>query len=227
MNALRSQIKANNYFDRNVQMFENSNGIPGCIAGYINAYYNMVATLMNKIEEESKKIICLAQKYVDLDNQITRDSYDFLFTQIDELPQESSTQMTEQFVNQPEDYSTSQPKIDSHTTYIPISESNDSYDNTQDSGNALKIIENDDNSRIVFNGNNDIIYEIPMLANDDYNKKINELEEKYKDLLYFDKIAFEDNTIKVIFRHEYFIGMNYDEIKKAILNGDVNNASVI
>ena len=234
MNTLRSQIKGNNYFGRKVQNFKDTSGIPGCIAGYINAYYDVIAALMKKIEEETKQVLCVAQKYVDLDNGMTRDSYDFLFNPVEETQQEAPTEQVEDTPKPPASQQTTQPV---NLPYVNPRPSYGSYpsggsgNTTQEEITVLKEFQNDDNSKIIFKGTGnkvtDISYEISLSIDSNQDEIVKQLEEKYKDLAYFDRIEVENNTIKVIFRPEYFAGMGYDEIKNMILNGEVKNGNVI
>ena len=71
MNNLRDLIQATSFINNfNNQTFRSSEGIPGCIAGYLNAYYDIVGSLLNSLSLETDSVLSYTQAVVDLDNDL-------------------------------------------------------------------------------------------------------------------------------------------------------------
>ena len=242
MNAIRTQIKSNNYGTRSVQIFSDVSGIPGCISGYINTYYNMIAQLMTQIEEQTASILTTAQKYVDLDNGLERISYDFLFEttqkesdKSEEIP--TSTEPDSKPSDKPKEDSSPDDTPKTHNTipgsWQPASQNSQPTDSTPTEKGAeyAVLAENDDNSRILLDVTDTseplIVYEIPLSETADSEAVLKNYEDIYKDLLYFKKITIEDNKVKIMFDANYFKGMSNDEIVATIMNGGKKDENLI
>lgn len=71
MNSIRAMIKSSSFLDSCGNMTcRSTSGIPGCIAGYLNAYYDIVGSLMNDLLLETDSIMSYTQAVVDLDNDL-------------------------------------------------------------------------------------------------------------------------------------------------------------
>ena len=68
MNELKNQIKQSSFLSGLSNMgFRSSEGIPGCIMGYINTYFDIVGSLMNSLSLEADAVISYGQAMVDMD----------------------------------------------------------------------------------------------------------------------------------------------------------------
>ena len=68
MSNLKSKIKNSGFLNRTVHYYpSNPYGVPGCISGYLNKYYNMMGDFMGKLNEEIDAITSIAQSFVDMD----------------------------------------------------------------------------------------------------------------------------------------------------------------
>ena len=79
VNAIKSQIKTSNVYTNKTQVFANTSTIPGCISKYINAYYDVLGELMNKMNQELNSIISLGQAMIDMDNDLSNQAGTILF----------------------------------------------------------------------------------------------------------------------------------------------------
>ncbi len=70
-NTIRNQIKSSGYLSGfGMQGFRSSEGIPGCIGKYLNAYYSLVSSLLSDLSIETESILSYAQAMVDMDDDI-------------------------------------------------------------------------------------------------------------------------------------------------------------
>ena len=73
MNGIRSKIKSSNFLSggsRGSLYSYRTAGIPGCINAYVNAYFDYVGDLMDKLIEETEAIQSVGQVMVDMDNDL-------------------------------------------------------------------------------------------------------------------------------------------------------------
>ncbi|MBP5679198.1 MAG: hypothetical protein J6X28_05205 [Bacilli bacterium] len=71
MNKIRSLVKSSNFVDSFKNLtFRSIAGIPGCISGYLNQYYDIVGSLLNSLTLETDSILSYTQAVVDLDNDL-------------------------------------------------------------------------------------------------------------------------------------------------------------
>ncbi|MBR4179029.1 MAG: hypothetical protein IKR57_06765 [Bacilli bacterium] len=71
VNAIRDQIKTSGFMQGySKPTFSSSTGIPGCLSGYIDAYYNIMYDLMDRVEEQTEAIISYGQSYVEMDTDL-------------------------------------------------------------------------------------------------------------------------------------------------------------
>ena len=69
MNEIRSMVKGSSYLTNlSQQGFRSSDGIPGCIGLYVNAYFEVVNALLTTLALESESVLSYAQAMVDMDN---------------------------------------------------------------------------------------------------------------------------------------------------------------
>ncbi len=73
MNSLRTAIQNSNFLDSlRGQTFRSSQGIPGCIGSYIDAYFDIVGTLMDSLALETESIVSYGQAIADMDMDLSR-----------------------------------------------------------------------------------------------------------------------------------------------------------
>ena len=65
MSSLRTQIKNSNFLNGKTLGFRSSTGIPGCITGYINAYYDIMGQLMDSLVRQTESVMSVGQAIVD------------------------------------------------------------------------------------------------------------------------------------------------------------------
>ncbi len=73
MNGIRSKIKSSNFLSSGSKgslYSYRTAGIPGCINAYVNAYFDYVGDLMDKLIEETEAIQSVGQVMVDMDNDL-------------------------------------------------------------------------------------------------------------------------------------------------------------
>jgi hypothetical protein len=79
MNRLKTLIKNTSCLGGGGKGFKNmgfrsSSGIPGCIMGYINAYLDIVGSLMNSLSLEADAVISYGQAMVDMDEDMKKNA---------------------------------------------------------------------------------------------------------------------------------------------------------
>ena len=71
VNKLRDAIKDSNFLDNSsVITFGGGEGIPGCLAKYVNMYFNLVGKLMKSLANETNAIQSVAQLVIDMDENL-------------------------------------------------------------------------------------------------------------------------------------------------------------
>lgn len=70
MEEIRTQIKNSSFGNFSNYTFRSSSGIPGCIAAYINAYFDIVGSLMSSLTAETDSVLSYAQAVVDYDKEL-------------------------------------------------------------------------------------------------------------------------------------------------------------
>ena len=77
MKDLRKQIKSSGYLSglKNTT-FRSESGIPGCITKYVNAYFDLVSSLLTNLAIESESVISYAQAMVDMDDDMAAGATD-------------------------------------------------------------------------------------------------------------------------------------------------------
>ena len=230
MNKLRSQIKSYNFAGKSVQSFGSPTGIPGCIAGYINAYYNAIGAFMSSLEQETKAVISIAQAYVDMDNDYSAGAEKIGEDQIIVNPNPTSDVIeNEESTEENDDY-------DGGGSYggggyyggggggiIPPASATQSKDNNQQENETISFDLKDGGKLVIDTAGNDIVdlkYKYEYSSAKEANNMYNEILQKYKDKPYVDDIKIDDKSIDVIFKKEYFKDMTIDEIKDKYLLGD-------
>ena len=74
MNNIRSLIKSSSFLGGVSNFgFRSSSGIPGCITKYINAYYDIVGSLLNSISMETESVVSYAEAIVKMDKELAED----------------------------------------------------------------------------------------------------------------------------------------------------------
>ena len=71
MDDLRKQIKSSGYLSslKNTT-FRSSSGIPACISKYVNAYFDLVSSLLTNLAIESESVVSYAQAMIDMDDDM-------------------------------------------------------------------------------------------------------------------------------------------------------------
>ena len=74
MNNIRSMIKSSSFLGGVSNLgFRSSGGIPGCITAYINAYYDIVGSLLNSISMETESVVSYAEAIVKMDKELSEE----------------------------------------------------------------------------------------------------------------------------------------------------------
>ncbi len=213
MNSIRSQISSSNYLSGfGEQTFRSSEGIPGCIGKYLDAYYSMVDSLLTDLSLQTEAVLSYAQAMIDMDKHLAEGAEEL--GDITEVPFEEGDK----------------PQND----YKPPRRTPDYYGGPQNPGGGTPPAETprtelkfkfEDNRRAVLEiENNKIVsfryyykYDTPEEA----TKAYEEILQKYKDLEYFEKLEVQGNGINVIIKKEYLENKTLEEIEKALLEGAV------
>ena len=73
INQIRQQVKQSGFLQGvSHGTFRSSTGIPGCLNGYIDAYYDIMGQLMDLIVEQTEAIMSYGQAYIDMDADLQR-----------------------------------------------------------------------------------------------------------------------------------------------------------
>ena len=71
MNNIRAMVRQTSFVNSfQNQTFRSGDGIPGCIGAYLNAYYDIVGSLLNSISLETDSVLSYVQAVLDLDNDL-------------------------------------------------------------------------------------------------------------------------------------------------------------
>lgn len=71
MNKIRNTIKSNSsLFNLKNINFRSTTGVPGCLASYINGYFELSGALLDKMSQQTEAVMSYAQSIVDMDKDI-------------------------------------------------------------------------------------------------------------------------------------------------------------
>ncbi len=79
MNQIRKSLCSSSVASgHKFQRFRSNTGIPGGLNKYIDAYYDVIGQLMDKLKEETESVVSIAQSMIDMDNDLNTRSADEL-----------------------------------------------------------------------------------------------------------------------------------------------------
>ncbi len=209
MNSIRSQVSSSGYLGGfGEQSFRSSEGIPGCIGKYLNAYFSMVNQLLTDLSLQTEAVLSYAQAMIDMDKHLAEGAEEL--GSIVEVPFEEGAKPQNNYKpprKTPDYYG---PSGNGDKTKPDIKTMKFKFED-----NRKAVIEIEDNKISSFK------YYYEYKTNEEAAKAYDELLKKYKDLEYFDKLEVVGNGINVYIKKEYLENKEFKEIEKALLEGAV------
>ena len=220
MNEIRNQVKNTSFLNnfQNIQL-RSSSGIPGCISGYLNAYFDLVGSLMNSISLETESIVSYAQAVVDLDEDLARG----IVAEDDnsDLTYESEKTTTEKTPTSTKPTTTT-ATIVSGGYPSAVSTGSAVVSNSGVQGKEFVYEFEGFKGSISMNGNSiqNAKFTYSFSSLEEASQKFDEIKEKYKDCEYIKEIRLNGSEIEVIFDEEAFEGISKDDfIEKYFQDG--------
>jgi len=209
MNSIRSQVSSSGYLGGfGEQSFRSSEGIPGCIGKYLNAYFSMVNQLLTDLSLQTEAVMSYAQAMIDMDKHLAEGAEEL--GSIVEVPFEEG--------DKPQN------------NYKPPRKTPDYYGGPSGRGDeptetkTMKFIFKDNRRAVMEIKDNKVTsfkYYYEYKTKEEAAKAYEELLAKYKDLEYFDKLEVVGNGINVYIKKEFLENKEFKDIEKALLEGAV------
>ena len=239
MNKLRELISKSQFLSSNrKQVFSNSSSIPGCIGMYIDAYYNIMGSLMDSLMKETEVVASVACAIDDMSSSLKNEAEKLSVgasSLIEKVTTNDPTSNTNNNTtnnnnnnnnNSSATHRHSWPAV--HHRHNTSSNNNEDNNENETSNPLNKKIEEivkkrSDGSTLHISKNKDKVVELKYVYEfknkEEANSKINEIKEIFKDVDYIDDIKVNDKNIEIIFKDDSYKDMNYDEIIDKYLDG--------
>ena len=218
MNNIRQQVKSSNYLSGyGKQTFRSSEGIPGCIGKYIDAYFSLVNDLLNDLSLQTESVLSYAQAMIDMDKHLAEGAEEL--GDVVEVPFEDGDKPQN-------DYKPPRGTPDIYQNPGNNNGYNPGNGNDQNPPELKELKFNfEDNRHAVLQINGNKIetfryfykYDTPEEASKAYESLLKEYQGKN----YFDKMEIAGNGINVYIKKEYLESKSLDEIEEELLKGAV------
>ena len=232
MNDIRSMVKSSNYLSSLKEgcFRGGSSGIPGCIATYVNAFFDIVSNLLSNLSIEAESVLSYTQAMVDMDNDI-RAGVENLGT-VEEISFGDNYKPASSYVPSENPYDGKDSKI------------KDGDDNSKDTkkptyppggggggGGGGGTPEEPKEVTYVFEDGHTAIFKTDGKTVTEFKYRYEcksaeaaaaykeDLEKTYRSADYVDKIVVEDKYVDVIFKEEALKDLTFDQVKEKYLKG--------
>ncbi len=231
MSELRNQIKGSGYLSglKNTT-FRSDTGIPGCIAKYVNAYFDIVSTLLTNLSLESESVISYAQAMVDMDDDMEAGASNLgTVVQLEYAGEKPTSTYVHKETN--DIYDGSKKDADAGNNA-----GNDNNNNNYNSGGytdpgssgggsapKLMTYEFEDGHRALIKYNGDQIEEFKYMyvfkSELDAKNAYSLFKDAYKDDEMIDKLSVEGTKVYILLKLDKVKLMSVDDIKDKLLKG--------
>lgn len=215
MNDLRSLVEQTSFISSlSNQTFRSSDGIPGCITAAINAYYDIVGSLLSSLSLETDSILSYTQAVVDMDQDLANS-----------VPTGQIVADSEQKQKIPIGLEQKEEKpVNNNSSgggYIPTPtpiqqeeeevEKEPDYRYDFDGYQGLIYLENGKVSEIKFRYTYD--------TEEQAKKELEQIKELYKEKDYIEEVIQKKTYVDVIFKEESYKEKTLEEIIKEYFEG--------
>ena len=233
MNEIRSMVKNSSYLTSLKEgTYRSSEGIPGCIAKYVNAFFDAVSALLTSLSIEAESVLSFAQATVDMDNDLKAGVQDLgtikeMSFGDDYKPQSTYTAKKSPYEkSDDEEDGTPKEKQPKGNNQYPVSSGSpvsSGGGNPSTTTDGEKTYEFEDGKLAVFKLEGDKVtefkYRYECKSAEEAKVKYNDVEKIYREQDYVDKIEVVDNFVDVIFKAETLKDLTFDQIKEKYLKG--------
>ena len=225
MNNIRDLVKSASFVNSfNNTTFRSGSGIPGCIGAYLNAYYDIVGSLLNSIAIETDSVISYTDAVVQLDNdlanslsggQIVQDSEVKGYIPIG-LPEEKE-EKKQDATGVPRDGSSGGGGYSGGGSYIPTIEPDpitvDKPDYVYDFDGYQGLIYMDGNKI------DKISYRYTYASEQEATNNISKVKDLYKEKEFIKEVVQTGNYLDAVFKEEFYKDKTKDEIVEQYFKG--------
>lgn len=237
MNKLREQISQSKFLLSNrKQVFSNSSSIPGCIGMYIDAYYNIMGSLMDSLMKETEVVTSIACAIDDMSSSLKNEAENLSDGASSLIEKVTTNVTTGNTNNNTANNNNNNNSSATHRHNFPAvhhrrntsSNNNENNPETENTNSLNKKIEEivkkrSDGSTLHISKNKDKVVDLKYVyefkSKEEANGKINEIKKLFKDVDYIDDIKVNDKNIEIVFKNDSYKDMNYDEIIDKYLDG--------
>ncbi len=223
MNSIRSQVKSTSFLNNaSFPKFRSYGGIPGCIAAYIDKFYDYVGDLMDILVEETDAITSLGQVMVDMDNDLAERGETLgTVKEIERVPKQRNKKYTNRTDIIPEDEKEMKTPNNKNTdtsnggthrerktggAYTDKKVPNTETVNRVDGSKLL--IKTDANDNVT-----SVVYTYEFGSEEEAEAAYEQIKEKYKGVDYVEAVLLNHTKINVIFKKESYKGLSSSEIQ--------------
>jgi hypothetical protein len=225
MNDIRGMVKSSNYLSSLKEgcFRGGGGGIPGCITTYINAFFDIVSSLLSSLSIEAESVLSYTQAMVDMDNDIAAGVSEIGTVQEIEFGDDYKPQSS--YVPQENPYDgqdKNKIKDDGNKkdpTYHPTGPAGPStpepkeYTYVFDDGHTA-IFKTDSSGKVT-----EFKYRYECKSAEAAKERYKDIEKTYRGVDYVEKIEVVDKNIDVIFKEEALKDLTFDQIKEKYLEG--------
>ena len=214
MNNIRDLIKSSSFVNSfSNQTFRSGDGIPGCIGAYLNAYYDIVGSLLNSLSLEADSVTSYTDAVVQFDADIANSITGGQIIQNSELegyiPIGLEEEKKEEEKTPPASGTTNHP---TYTTPVdPVTTKDPEYIYDFDGYQAL----------VYMDGKNveKISYRYDYSTEVEAAKHVEEIKEKYKETEYIKEIVQTGQYVEAVFKEEAYKDKTVAEIVEEYFKG--------
>lgn len=202
---------------------------------YIDAYYNIMGSLMDSLMKETEVVTSIACAIDDMSSSLKNEAEN-LSDGASSLIEKVTTNVTTGNTNNNTINNNNNNSSATHRHNFPAvhhrrntsSNNNENNPETENTNSLNKKIEGivkkrSDGSTLHISKNKDKVVDLKYVyefkSKEEANGKINEIKELFKDVDYIDDIKVNDKNIEIVFKNDSYKDMNYDEIIDKYLDG--------
>ncbi len=216
MNSIRQQVSSSGYLSGyGTQNFRSTEGIPGCIGKYIDAYFSLVNQLLTDLSLQTESVLSYAQAMIDMDKHLAEGADEL--GSVLEVPNEDGAKPLNDYKpprNTPDFYGNNPGNNNPGGNPPTVPETPRTRElkfNFEDNHNA--ILETDGEKIVSFR------YYYKYDTAEAASAAMSELMKKFEGKDYFDRMEVKGNGINVYIKQEYLDTKSLDEIQNELLEG--------
>lgn len=239
MNEIRGAVKSSSYLSSLKEgSYRSGDGIPGCIATYINAFFDAVSNLLSSLSIEAESVLSYTQAMVDMDNDLKAGVEDIGTIEEIAFADDYKPKSSYQSDKSPYDNKDGDNKNGNKDGNKNGNNNNGGHNNggnnngggqhggggkdPEDPNKEFKYVF-EDGHMAIFKKDGDKVtefkYRFECKDAEAAKKRLDDIKRTYRNQEYVDKIEVVDKNVDVIFKKEVLEKLTFDQIKEKYLKG--------